>query len=313
MSGQDTVDVAVISGGGSRLYQELGVLRGLVGDAGFDIWAWLGISAGGLLSLSMAQGDGRNGQLEALDATEDMAFSVRSWRDVYEKRGTAKIVDMPGMIDDVVPPLLNAAPSIYSFDPMFEKIKKWIDPEKLVNSDREMRIGAYCLEARRYHSVGKEAPDIHLWGRATAAIPGVFEPVKIGELHFIDAGVVNVTPLSDVFDLCRQHGIKKVRIHAIMSGSLEVPPVLEQKEWSALDVVMDSIDIMVSEILNNDLKVAQLMNLLDNTVKAEFIVYQPTDPGIGPLDFEPTHMRNAYNIGRKVAHDTLKQHGLIEG
>jgi len=49
---------------------------------------------------------------------------------------------------------------------------------------------------------------------ATASIPGVFPPVRIGELRLVDGGVVNNTPISHAVELGAE------RIYVLPTGEL---------------------------------------------------------------------------------------------
>jgi NTE family protein len=60
---------------------------------------------------------------------------------------------------------------------------------------------------------------------ASAALPGVFPPVQIGDEHFIDGGIVNSIPL----DRARKMGAE--RAFVLQVGRIEQPLSAPQKPW----------------------------------------------------------------------------------
>jgi NTE family protein len=60
---------------------------------------------------------------------------------------------------------------------------------------------------------------------ASAALPGVFPPVRIGDEHFIDGGIVNSIPL----DRARKMGAE--RAFVLQVGRIEQPLSAPQKPW----------------------------------------------------------------------------------
>jgi predicted acylesterase/phospholipase RssA len=300
MQNSKVAEAIVIAGGGAKLYFEMGVLDALIRAAAIDPFAFLGVSAGALLSAVLAQGEGRTGLLESLDKLEDVAFSVQGWRDVYKKRPPASIIEFPGSLDELAS--LAFAPSIYKLDPLFNKIEANVSLEKLRNSGRKLRVGAVSLEQGRYHSIGPDNDNFLKFVRASASIPLTFDPVEIDGEYWVDGGVINVTPLADLFDLCKESAIKKVKVHVILASSRE-PTLMRQDKWGSIEVANRTLELLLAEIFRNDIEVAKLRNIEDETVQAEFVIYEPGSEGvdIGSLEFDPEKMRDAFDRGRRLA------------
>ncbi|WP_101926779.1 MULTISPECIES: patatin-like phospholipase family protein [Luteimonas] len=103
--------------------------------------------------------------------------------------------------------------------------------------------------------------------RASSSVPGVFEPVKIGDRHYVDGGVVSPVPV----DAARQLGADLVIAVDISSKASGVMP------GSMLGIVNQSIAIMGQNLGRQELARAD-------------VVIRPQVADIGPASFE---QRNA--------------------
>ncbi|GAA4800616.1 patatin-like phospholipase family protein [Lysobacter hankyongensis] len=118
--------------------------------------------------------------------------------------------------------------------------------------------------------------------RASCSIPGVFEPVKIGDGYYIDGGVVSPVPV----DAARQLGADFVIAVDISTKTTGKTPE------SMLGVVNQSITIMGQKLGEQELARAD-------------IVIRPRVNDVGPADFE---RRNAVILeGEKAALAALPQ------
>ncbi len=99
--------------------------------------------------------------------------------------------------------------------------------------------------------------------RASSSIPGIFEPVLIGDKHYVDGGVVSPVPV----DAARQLGadfVIAVDISATPSGS---------NPQGMVNIVGQSITIMGRQLGKQEL------------ARADFVI-KPNITGIGATDFE---------------------------
>ena len=118
--------------------------------------------------------------------------------------------------------------------------------------------------------------------RASSAVPGVFEPVRIGERSFVDGGVVSPVPV----DAARQLGAEYVIAVDISSKASGTTPT------HLLGVVNQSIAIMGQTLGKQELARAD-------------VVIRPAVNDIGPADFE---QRNAAILaGERAALAALPQ------
>ncbi len=118
--------------------------------------------------------------------------------------------------------------------------------------------------------------------RASCSIPGVFEPVKIGALHYVDGGVVSPVPV----DAARQLGAEFViAVDISTKASGKTPENL-------IGVVNQSITIMGQTLGAQEM------------IRAD-VVIRPHVNDIGPVDFE--QRSNAILEGEKAALAALPQ------
>jgi len=99
--------------------------------------------------------------------------------------------------------------------------------------------------------------------RASSSVPGVFEPVSIGDKHYVDGGVVSPVPV----DAARQLGadfVIAVDISSTPSGS---------NPQGMVNIVGQSITIMGRQLGKQEL------------ARADFVI-KPNITGIGATDFE---------------------------
>lgn len=102
--------------------------------------------------------------------------------------------------------------------------------------------------------------------RASCSLPGIFNPVRIGDKYYVDGGVVN--PLAA--DVARRFGADVV-ISVNISSSVETPP-----PKATVDTIMQAVDIMYSRIASQHLKHSD-------------IVIRPKVGHIGSSDFSKRH------------------------
>ncbi|NIQ77240.1 MAG: hypothetical protein GTN93_03875, partial [Anaerolineae bacterium] len=142
---------------------------------------------GSLNAVMLAQGAGLDGLRRQLEQLKEIWFGISSYRDVYRKRLLGKLL------------ILFAKTSLYRPEPLRDKLQRYVDPDLLQSSGKQLRIGAVCLESGAYRSISQTEPRIREWTLASSSIPLMFPPVEHNGECAVDGGVRNVTPLSDAF------------------------------------------------------------------------------------------------------------------
>jgi NTE family protein len=118
--------------------------------------------------------------------------------------------------------------------------------------------------------------------RASCSIPGIFQPVRIGEKAYVDGGVVSPVAV----DAARKAGADVVIAVDISAGVAGAVP------QGILDTILQSIDIMYAKIATAQLRNAD-------------VVIRPQVSHIGSSDFDKRH--EAILEGEKAATQALPQ------
>ncbi len=124
--------------------------------------------------------------------------------------------------------------------------------------------------------------------RASCSIPGIFQPVRIGDKAYVDGGVVSPVAV----DAARKAGADVVIAVDISAGVAGAVP------QGILDTILQSIDIMYAKIAAAQLKNAD-------------VVIRPQVSQIGSGDFDKRN--EAILEGEKAAAQALPQIQLILG
>ncbi len=305
----------VMSGGGAKGAFELGAADYLIRDKGEDPEVFVGVSTGNLNAAMLAQGRGRDGLREQLDALKGLWFDIEENDDLYHAR-------FGGVLG-----LLFKADSVYSNKPLWKLIRQHVDPEKLKNSGRLLRIGVVGLRKARYSDIRKDHPRIREMIRASAAIPVLFNPVGVDDERYVDGGVMNVTPLRAAFDALAELRSKEgdnsdVRdtIYVILASPTQLPEITDEADLnSGIEIGLRALEIAVNEIYRNDLSLAVAINetvkfyqrvseqLGDNLPDgfpfadhryANLVLVRPDIFHMGSLEFNPAKIRQAFDDGR---------------
>ncbi|HCJ67658.1 MAG TPA: hypothetical protein DHV62_10190 [Elusimicrobia bacterium] len=289
----------VLSGGGAKGAFQVGALDYLINEKKIDFEIICGVSAGALNASMVAQGD--------FNTLKKIWQEIKSHRDIFHQR-------LFGILGG-----LFGADSVYCNRPLWKKIDCYVDPEKIRNSGKELRIGTVSLQTGEYISVNQNYPDLKRWILASTAIPVTFEPINLDREQIIDGGVREITPLSTAINLGAE------RIFVILAASTNVRQ--ENKEYRRLiDIGVRSLDIILAEVCANDLRIAEMINAnirswnelkkraenLGNKTEElykninfihekhreiEFIEIAPEEEVIGTLQFRPEKIGAAISAG----------------
>jgi NTE family protein len=220
----------VLSGGGARGYTHIGVIKELK-KVGFEIISIAGTSMGALI-----------GALEACGKLE-----------VYENWVTN--IDVMDMIKFLNNPF--AKNGWLNGDKIFNKIKELVGDYKI--EDLPIKFTAVATDLNKKKEVWFQKGPLWDAVKASAAIPGIFAPVKIGNMELVDGGVLNLMPvapvMSDMSDLIVAVNLygsdKDIKIR--LSKEVKKKQNLMEEIWSKIfkekqDPVNQSIDLMMDTI-----------------------------------------------------------------
>lgn len=194
--------------------------------------------------------------LEKLHAQVSWASSLRSRAGEQGTAGSqarvvlrmlGEVVRHPPEADGTLEALRQAmrAQSLMSSDPVRRMVEEHVDPERVAASGIRLRVGAvslesgvlrYVTEAGALHSRSdrplEAAPvPLHDAVLASAAIPVVYPPVRLGEEHYVDGGVREILPVRIALDhLGARH------IFAVVASAGGVDPVADFGSKGLLEI-----------------------------------------------------------------------------
>jgi len=328
----------VMSGGGSKGAFQVGAVDYLVNDRGLDFQVLAGVSTGSLNAAVLAQGTGRAGLQQQIEALKTLWFGIRSREDILLSRFLGRIF------------VLLFKQSMFSPEPLMAKLRAGVSLDRLQRSGKQLRVGAVSLESGQYRSVAQTDSQLLEWVLASASIPVAFPPVNVGGQSAVDGGVRNVTPLEDAFRALKaispEPGMEPDEIYVVLASPLETEAMVGP--WkNGLQIGTRSVSILVNEVFREDISYALAVNegvrfytrlhaalrrwlggprtteVLESLEDTHPFRFKPpryryvTIRAIVPdltfsesLDFNPTAIRAAYLAGREAARDPLDEERL---
>ncbi len=240
----------VFAGGGSLGAVEVGMLQALVGHEPLPDFV-IGSSVGAINAAYFA----------ARPDAEGVARLAAIWRrlrsrDVFPLRPLHGLLGFAGLRRSLLDP-----------GPLEALLQRELPYRRLEEASLPCRVVATDVldGSRVVISSGPVVPAL----LASAAIPGVFPPRRIGGKHLIDGGVSSNTPLSTAIDL----GAKRIVVLPTgFSCTLDEPPT------SPLAMALHAITLLIARQLVSD-----VLHFQD---RAEILVVPPLCPlGSSPYDF----------------------------
>lgn len=280
----------VLSGGGAYGSFQAGVVKELLKVKSYDLIC--GVSVGALNGAFISQFDNQ---------TEAGMRLKRMWLDIDTKSIYKKWFFWPISV------LWKS--SIYDSKPLQNIIKKNIDEQKV--SRTKCSIGIVCHHTGKYSNIilSDQAPDtVHGFIQASSAFPAFLTPLSYDDKTFYDGGVRNITPLSDAIRLGADE------IDVVMCQPKNINRI-SQDNPKAFDIAKRTLDIMMSEIIENDIKIAKMHNRLINSGAGDedkrlvpISVYRPIEdlPIESSLDFNPKKIRQSLAIG-----EAMVRYGIV--
>jgi NTE family protein len=228
----------VLSGGGARGAFQAGVLKRLIfqEDNRYDIFC--GTSVGALNAAFLAQ-----------FADDEMEIGltelIKMWSglDKYKVYSSWPIFGIG---------LGVFKKSLYDASPLKALIKRNIHPE---NIEKVLRVVTSSLTTGDV-TVFTEKDVGHILDAiyASAAVPGMFQPIQIGPEWFADGGIRDLSPISHAVDA------GATEIHIINCSNLKVRPK-DVSDYNSIKFFGRATEIMMNDILVSDLKVLNKINV----------------------------------------------------
>lgn len=274
----------VLSGGGVKGAYQVGVLHNWLYQQQIQYDILCGVSVGALNISFLSQykmGDEIKAYKDLLSlwGTIDDSKIYKHWCILRELAGLWK-------------------PSLYNSKPLMDMVRNTLDCKKIAESGRKLRVGAVSLNTGKYHLFTEEHPAIADGVIASSAFPVFLTPIEIyGEL-WTDGGVKTVTPIAAAIDA----GATEIDI---VMTSPDSSVIDNNEKPNALHVAMRVIDLMSDEIIDNDVKMALMINkALDSGAdmpdkkQISFRIVRPKEILIkNSLNFDPKEIERMMDIG----------------
>jgi len=203
----------VLGGGGVLGAVEVGMLRALF-EADVTPELVLGTSVGAL-----------NGALVARDPTPNVIDHLTDlWRGVSES-GRDVVGDNTLR---TVRRIVKTGTHIYSDKPMRQRLEEELGDIRFEDLACRFQVCAASIEraAEHWFDSGRVVDAVV----ASAAVPGLLPPAKVGDEHFLDGGIVNSIPLARAVQLGAD------RVFVLQVGRIDRPLKPPRKPWEVARV-----------------------------------------------------------------------------
>ncbi len=203
----------VLGGGGVLGAVEVGMLRALF-EAEVVPELVLGTSIGAV-----------NGALVARDPSLTVVERLTElWRGAGESRGS-------GYAEKTLPAVRRAVATgthIYSAKPMRQRLEEELGDLRFEDLPVRFQVCAASIERSVEHwfDSGRVVDAVV----ASAAVPGLLPPAKVGDEHFLDGGIVNSIPLARAVQLGAD------RVFVLQVGRIDRPLKPPRKPWEVARV-----------------------------------------------------------------------------
>lgn len=297
----------VLSGGGAKGAYQAGVIKEIDDKLNLNYQVISGVSVGNLNGVMVAQ--------DKIDSLVSIWEEINDGK-VYVKKSVLKLIWQ--YIKYKIG--IDKAPfAMYDNDPLRKLIKKHVNYEDLKTDFLSGRVSISTGEYK--NNLDKENFIDQIL--ASSAIPLIWEPTEFDGQQWVDGGVRNVTPLSDVLSydpdliiIIPTQWYSQKR-YGVFRGSGDRGNVLD-----IVGVAQRTIGIMMNETFMNDLdnliRINELVGQAEKkgiTLKKEngdpfkfyeCLIIPPTISMGEPLDFDHTVTMERYEHGIKRGRNSVK-------
>lgn len=195
----------VLGGGGLLGAHEVGMLRALA-EAGIHPDLVVGTSVGAF-----------NGAFVAADPPGAADLLAKAW----QGEGAGSV--FAGSFFDRVSTLIRSGTHLHSTDTLAEALETFV-PVELIE---DLAVPFHCVAANieraeaRWFTRGALVPAV----LASCAVPGILPPVRIGDEHFYDGGLVHSIPIGRAV----REGART--IYVLQVGRIEAPLAAPRRPW----------------------------------------------------------------------------------
>lgn len=274
----------VLSGGGSKGAYQAGVLKHILGESKIKYDVYCGVSVGALNAAFLAMY--ANGQ--EVQASESLLQIWQTIRTKDVRKGWFPFGKLHALWK----------PSVYNSAPLIKLVRERLDVDAIRASGKELAVGAASLTTGDYRVFTHDYHDVAGAVLASSAFPAMLCPVKLDDELWTDGGVRDVTPIKAAIDL----GAEKIDV--VMCSPKDNDGTMDDDSPSTITVAKRSISILSDEVLENDIRVANLISELalvgrmKDKKQIQIRVLRPSVPLPGDsLDFDREDLDKKIEIG----------------
>ena len=177
---------------------------------------------------------------------------------------------------------------LISVEPFDELLKRTIDPERIRASSIHLCVVAtnwQSGEAKPFYNgnfTDAEGRDVV---KASASFPGIFPATQIGDVTYVDGGVVMNTPISYALDA----GATELHLVYMNAAVRGVP--LRTNEGT-IDVLDRAFATMLAAAINQDIAMAESIN----------VGLESLDPAAAGRKTDPSDAKKLLRVAARIAH-----------
>lgn len=270
----------VLSGGAALGSYQAGAIRALY-EAGLDIRCVAGTSIGAL-----------NGYLAA---TREIDRMIAFWKNIDQK----KLIT----IHSFTKLFFSGSTSILTDSLQRKLVEEAVDLKTLQKSGVKYVCAAISINTGKLHYFsGSDAQtdrELRDYILASAAVPGVFPPVAIGDELYIDGGLVRNTPIE---------ALEGERVDCIIAISMEPEYYPEENISNTGQIALRTLSIF----FRSQAEDAVARSLLSRRRKAkQILLLRPQLPlSMQQYEFDPKKIEQLIEQGYKAASQFIARHGL---
>lgn len=287
--------VLVLSGGGSKGAFEVGAVDYLVNKEGMNFNIFIGTSVGALNAAFLGQSGNR---MELTQLSRDLK---QLWLNMKSKESVYK-TSFWGVLR------LLWSDSLYRPCGLKRMLQEKINIERIFHPATVVKVATVAQETGQLFYADSRRPELKTdflkYVLASASMPVFFPAVSIGQNHWYDGGLRDITPLGAAFDEKPDEII--VIITYPIGPNLE-PVLASQKHRGAFQAILRTIEILTSEIQTNDLQLANYINKNNHNfpgqhrIPIRLIAPQNSLPGKDALDFNQSNITENILLGCEAA------------
>jgi NTE family protein len=202
----------VLGGGGLLGAVEVGMLRALF-EYGVRPDLVLGTSIGALNGLVVATDPTR----EVIDRLRELWQEIGEGNEVYSDRAWRQLQRA-----------VRTGTHLYSATPLRHRLEQEFGDLTFADLAVEFQCCAASIEraAEHWFTQGQVVPAV----LASAAVPGLLPPARVGEEHYLDGGIVNSIPVGRAVQLGAE------RVFVLQVGRVDRPLKAPRKPWEVARV-----------------------------------------------------------------------------